>query len=56
MSVVAEGIENQQILDMLVRMGCDYGQGYYFSKPVSAEEMAAMIEDADIDILHLRDD
>lgn len=37
-SVVAEGIENKQTLDKLVQMGCDYAQGYYFSKPVVRDE------------------
>jgi len=39
MSVVAEGIENQQILDMLVRMGCDYGQGYHIARPMPPHEL-----------------
>jgi diguanylate cyclase (GGDEF)-like protein/PAS domain S-box-containing protein len=34
--VVAEGIETQTQLDMLVAAGCDFGQGYLLSKPVSA--------------------
>lgn len=34
-SSVAEGIENKQQLDLLRLYNCDYGQGYYFSKPLS---------------------
>lgn len=33
MQVIAEGIESQQQLDMLRKMGCDHGQGFYFSPP-----------------------
>jgi diguanylate cyclase (GGDEF)-like protein/hemerythrin-like metal-binding protein/PAS domain S-box-containing protein len=36
--VVAEGIETQDQKDLLFKMDCDYGQGYYFSKPISSEE------------------
>jgi len=32
--VVAEGIEDQEALDMLLSYDCDYGQGYFFSKPL----------------------
>jgi EAL domain-containing protein (putative c-di-GMP-specific phosphodiesterase class I) len=37
MQVIAEGIENQRQLGMLQEMGCDFGQGYYFSPPLRAE-------------------
>ncbi|WP_052691815.1 EAL domain-containing protein [Teredinibacter purpureus] len=37
MSVVAEGIENQEQLKALASHGCDYGQGYLIAKPLSAE-------------------
>jgi diguanylate cyclase (GGDEF)-like protein len=36
--VVAEGIELTEHVDELRDMGCDYGQGYLFAKPLSAEE------------------
>jgi len=34
MTVVAEGVEKQQQLDYLTQNGCDYIQGYFFSRPV----------------------
>lgn len=37
--VVAEGIETQAAYDMLGEWGCDEGQGYLMSKPVSAERI-----------------
>ncbi|MDD1621010.1 MAG: EAL domain-containing protein [Methylococcaceae bacterium] len=37
LKVIAEGIETEQQRDLLVARGCDYGQGYWFSKPLSAE-------------------
>ncbi len=36
--VVAEGIETQEQLDLLTAAGCDFGQGYLFSKPIPANE------------------
>ena len=43
MEVVAEGIETDEQLSILVSLGCELGQGYYFSKPVTAYEAASMI-------------
>ena len=36
--VIAEGIETSEQCELLVEIGCDYGQGYYFSRPVNASE------------------
>lgn len=38
MEVVAEGIESEQVLDLLKQYGCDVIQGYFFSKPLPAPE------------------
>lgn len=36
--IVAEGIETKEQLDILIDSGYKFGQGYYFSKPISCEE------------------
>jgi len=41
--VIAEGVETKSQLDILRGFDCDYIQGYYFSKPVSADEIKAYI-------------
>lgn len=43
MTTVAEGIENQQQLDILRDLGCNFGQGYLFSPPVSLEDAIALM-------------
>jgi diguanylate cyclase (GGDEF)-like protein/PAS domain S-box-containing protein len=42
--VVAEGIETQEQLDLLKAAGCDFGQGYLFSKPIPANEFDSLIK------------
>jgi diguanylate cyclase (GGDEF)-like protein len=34
MGVVAEGIETAEALEIVTSMGCDYGQGYFISRPI----------------------
>lgn len=41
MKVIAEGVETEAQRQVLLTAGCDYGQGYLFSKPVSATEFAS---------------
>ena len=38
MTIVAEGIETQQDRDMMAALRCDYGQGYFFERPIPAKE------------------
>ena len=40
LNVVAEGIEEESQLALLRKLGCGYGQGYYFSRPVPADDFA----------------
>jgi diguanylate cyclase (GGDEF)-like protein/PAS domain S-box-containing protein len=45
MNVIAEGIEEQSQLDRLRELGCEYGQGYLFSKPVGIDETEVLLRD-----------
>ena len=45
LSVVAEGIESIHQFHQLRILGCEYGQGYLFSRPVPAAEASKMLED-----------
>jgi len=38
-SVVAEGVETKKTLDALSKLGCDFAQGYYISRPVPAADI-----------------
>ena len=43
--VVAEGIENQNVLERLCAMGCDLAQGYHIARPMSLEALAKWIKE-----------
>ncbi len=45
LDVVAEGIETIHQLHQLRILGCEYGQGYLFSRPVPLEEAERLLED-----------
>jgi diguanylate cyclase (GGDEF)-like protein/PAS domain S-box-containing protein len=44
LKVVAEGVETERIWSDLLALGCDYGQGYLFSRPVPPGEFADLLE------------
>jgi c-di-GMP-specific phosphodiesterase len=46
MDIIAEGIEHGSQLDSLRSMSCGIGQGYYFSRPLGADEIAAFVSGA----------
>jgi diguanylate cyclase (GGDEF)-like protein len=41
--IIAEGIETREQLDLLQALRCEEGQGYYFSRAVTAEAFAALL-------------
>lgn len=43
MEVIAEGVETKEQMEVLADIGCDHGQGYYFSHPVPVEKFITLI-------------
>ena len=43
LKTLAEGVETAAQLEFLQASGCDYFQGYYFSKPVPAEQFVQLL-------------
>lgn len=48
LEVVAEGVENQPQLDFMHDFQCDFVQGYFFSKPLPAQECAKLFQEETI--------
>ena len=46
LAVVAEGIENQDCLDQLAQMGCDYAQGFYIARPMPFDDLVQWLRDS----------
>jgi PAS domain S-box-containing protein len=49
LSTVAEGIERKAQADMLLRMGCDCGQGWYFGRPVDLQQLSETVKNRNTD-------
>jgi EAL domain-containing protein (putative c-di-GMP-specific phosphodiesterase class I) len=45
LDVIAEGVETVEQLTALKKLHCKFGQGYYFSRPVSAEEAEILLSE-----------
>ena len=43
MKVIAEGVETEEQVSYLKALQCEYGQGYYFSRPLDAESAGRLI-------------
>jgi diguanylate cyclase (GGDEF)-like protein len=43
MQVVAEGVETQEHVDALRELGCEHAQGFFFHRPVPAEQLADLL-------------
>jgi predicted signal transduction protein with EAL and GGDEF domain len=46
LAVVAEGIENEEQLSLLRLLQCEFIQGFYLSRPITAEQVTALLEGA----------
>lgn len=46
LKVVAEGIEDQETLQLLTTLGCDIGQGYLFARPMSPENFGQWLSES----------
>ncbi len=50
LSITAEGIETEDQLKFLKQLDCNEGQGYFYSKPLAAEELAQFVKKGEEDI------
>jgi len=47
LKVIAEGIETDEQRKLLLDSGCDYGQGYYFSRPIPGDDFLRLLVHSD---------
>lgn len=45
MDVIAEGVEEREQVEKLVKWGCNFAQGFYYSKPIREEEYVRLLEE-----------
>ncbi len=46
LKIIAEGIETKGQIDELLKLACEFGQGYYFAKPLSKEDVVKQFSDS----------
>ncbi|MBP3617757.1 MAG: GGDEF domain-containing protein [Lachnospiraceae bacterium] len=56
MPVIAEGVETMSQADFLKSIGCEYIQGYLYSKPLPEEEFEQLLQEATVDSTVLQDE
>jgi EAL domain-containing protein (putative c-di-GMP-specific phosphodiesterase class I) len=49
LTVVAEGVETEEVLDLLEHLGCPLAQGYWFSRPIPGPILTGWMLDWDQD-------
>ena len=55
LEIVAEGVETKEQAEEIIKLGCDYIQGYYFSRPVPREVFVRMIKEGTIPEVKVRE-
>jgi len=48
LKVIAEGVESEEQLKLLAALGCSEGQGYYYARPMSAEDLLQFLRDKSV--------
>ncbi|RLW68845.1 MAG: hypothetical protein B6D71_12420 [gamma proteobacterium symbiont of Stewartia floridana] len=48
LEVIAEGVETEEQLKVLTHLGCEYVQGYYFSKPIPTEQIPEIVPSTEL--------
>ncbi|MEW8323611.1 MAG: EAL domain-containing protein [Candidatus Thiodiazotropha taylori] len=48
LEVIAEGVETEEQLKVLTHLGCEYVQGYYFSKPIPIEQIPEILPSTEL--------
>lgn len=53
LKVVAEGVENEEVLKLLADMACDAVQGYYLARPMSADSLEQWLREPPAHVRHI---
>jgi diguanylate cyclase (GGDEF)-like protein/PAS domain S-box-containing protein len=51
LDAIAEGVENEAQLSELRRLGCDYGQGHLFSRPLAPQKVTSLLREGAFELL-----